>query len=136
MACLRLLALVMVVASLRGDEPIPTSFTTLAGFDFKPGMQLPREVTDLDGKTVRVTGFMQPEKEGDTDLAYFLLINDACGCQGVPKTNEILYCAMPEGKTSKPLPGLVKVTGKLFVGEEKEGDDVVGLYYLDVDKIE
>ena len=99
-------------------------------------MRLPSEVADLDGKTVRVTGFMQPEKEGDTDLAYFLLINDACGCQGTPKTNEIIYCAMPEGKTSKPLPGLVKITGKLFVGEEKEGDEVVGLYYLDVDKIE
>jgi len=119
-----------------GDDPIATSFTTLAGFDFKPGMTLPTEVTALDGKTVRVQGFMQPETDGETDLVYFLLINDACGCQGTPKLNEILYCAMPEGETTKLLPGVVKVTGTLYVGEEKEGEEVVGLYYLDVDTIE
>ncbi|MEZ5965013.1 MAG: DUF3299 domain-containing protein [Planctomycetota bacterium] len=119
----------------RGEDPVETSFTTLAGFDFQPGMTLPAEVTALDGKTVMVQGFMQPETDGETDLTYFLLINDACGCQGTPKLNEIVYCAMPDGETTKLLPGIVKVTGTLYVGEEKEGEEVVGLYYLDVDEI-
>ncbi len=136
MASLRLLSLATLLFCARSEDPIATSFTTLAGFDFTPGVQLPQEVVDLDDKTVRVQGFMQAEKDGDTDLSYFLLINDACGCQGTPKLNEIIYCAMPESHTTKLLPGLVKITGKLFVGEEKEGEDVVGLYYLDVDKIE
>lgn len=117
------------------DDPIPTSFTTLAGFEFEPGMTLPAEVTDLDGKTVRLQGFMQAETDGATDVEFFLLINDACGCEGTPKLNEIVYCAMPENQTTKLLPGVVKVTGTLYVGEEKEGEDVVGIYYLDVDAI-
>ena len=65
-----------------------------------------------------------------------MLINDSCGCQGTPKLNEIVYCAMPEETNTKVLPGVIKITGKLFVGEEKEGEDVVGIYYLDVEKIE
>jgi hypothetical protein len=136
----RVLTCAIVCLGLSGpagfDDPIETSFTTLAGFEFEPGMELPAEVTELDGKTVRVQGFMQPETDGETDLVYFLLINDACGCQGMPMLNEIVYCAMPEGETTKLLPGIVKVTGTLYVGEEKEGEDVVGLYYLDVDEIQ
>jgi hypothetical protein len=136
MPCLRLLALAAATLLPAGDEPVATSFTTLAGFEFTPGMQLPQEVADLDDETVSVTGFMQAEKDGETDLEYFLLINDACGCTGTPKINEIIYCAMPENTTTKLLPGLVKVTGKLFVGEEKEGEEVVGLYYLDVERVD
>lgn len=138
-AALGVLTVVSMVAQpavSRADDPIETSFTTLAGFDFEPGMSLPSEVTDLDGKTVRLQGFMQPETDGETDLVYFLLINDACGCEGTPMLNEILYCAMPDGETTKLLPGVVKVTGTLYVGEEREGEDVVGLYYLDVDAIQ
>ncbi|HLU38397.1 MAG TPA: DUF3299 domain-containing protein, partial [Planctomycetota bacterium] len=131
----RLLCLGALLLCARGSDPVPTSFTVLGGFEYRPGMELPKEVLELDGKTVRVQGFMQPEKEGETDVEFFLLINDACGCEGTPMLNEIIYCAMPEGQTAKVVPGVVKVVGTLYVGEEKEDGEVVGLYYLDVDKI-
>ena len=107
----------------------------LAGFDFKPGEALPQEVTDLDAKLVRIQGFMQPEIDGETDVETFLLINDACGCNGTPKLNEIVFCALPEGVTTDIKPGVITVTGKLYVGEQKEDDVVVALYTLDVDEV-
>ena len=133
---IRTCALLALLVVPGGEDPVVTSFTTLAGFEFKPGMTLPSEVTVLHEKQVKIQGFMRPENDGDTEVQFFLLINDSCGCQGTPKLNEIVYCAMPEETNTKVLPGVIKITGKLFVGEEKEGEDVVGIYYLDVEKIE
>lgn len=130
-------ALVLALLALPGgQDPIATSFTTLAGFDYQPGMTLPAEVQALHEKVVKLQGFMKPEVDGETEVQYFLLVNDACGCDGTPMLNEIVFCAMPEDRNTKILPGVVRITGKLFVGEEKEGESVVGIYYLDVDKIE
>lgn len=136
MFALRALALAFLGLLPGGDDPVPTSFTVLAGFEFKPGEALPQEVTDLDAKLVRIQGFMQPEIDGETDVETFLLINDACGCDGTPKLNEIVYCVMPEGQRAKIVPGVVRVIGTLYVGEDKEDGEVIGIYYLDVTKIE
>lgn len=120
---------------LAADDPLKVGFAKLAGFDYQEGMKLPKEVTDLDEKVVELRGFMQRETPGSEPVNSFLLINDACGCNGTPKLNEIVFCTLPDGVTSEVKPGVVTVTGKLYVGEEKEDGVVIMLYQLDADAV-
>jgi len=117
------------------QDPVRTSFAVLAGFDWTPGMKLPDEVTKLDSQKVQIGGFMMRESPGSGPVAQFLLINDACGCTGTPKMNEIIFCTLPDGVTTDEKTGLVTVTGKLYVGEEKEEGVVVMLYQMDADTV-
>lgn len=123
---------------LPAADPTEVDFQVLSGFEYREGMQLPAEVTQHNEKSVVIAGFMRREDEASAagdEVEYFMLVNDACGCEGTPKLNEIVFCAMPEGKTTKILPGIVKVTGTLFVGEEKEDGVVLALYTMDVDSL-
>lgn len=120
---------------LAADDPLKVGFAKLAGFDYQEGMKLPKEVTDLDEKQVEIRGFMQRESPGSEPVNSFLLINDACGCNGTPKLNEIVFCTLPDGVTTDIKPGVVTVTGKLYVGEEKEDGVVIMIYQLDADTV-
>ena len=120
---------------LAADDPLKVGFAKLAGFDYQEGMKLPKEVTDLDEKVVEIRGFMQRETPGSEPVNSFLLINDACGCNGTPKLNEIVFCTLPDGVTTEVKPGVVTVTGKMYVGEEKEDGVVIMIYQLDADTV-
>lgn len=129
------LATLLPLLLLAGEDPVKTSFAVLASFTWEEGKELPAEVKALDEKIVSISGFMQREVPGGAPVGQFLLINDACGCNGTPKLNEIVFCALPEGVTTDIKPGVITVTGKLYVGEQKEDDVVVALYTLDVDEV-
>lgn len=129
---LSLLPLLLLAA---GEDPQKTSFSTLASFEWKEGMKLPAEITRLDEVVVTIGGFMVRETPGSGPVSQFLLINDACGCNGTPKLNEIVFCALPDGVTMDVKPGIVQVTGKLYVGEVKDEGVVVALYTLDADVV-
>jgi hypothetical protein len=47
----------------------------------------------------------------------------------------MVFCAMPEGKTTKLRDGRVMVTGTFYVSEEKEEGVVISLYGLEVDSV-
>jgi len=117
------------------DEPKPVDFATLAGFDYSEGMKLPKEVTDLDEVVVEVRGFMKREVPGSGPVNQFMLINDACGCNGTPMLHEIIFCTLPDGVTMDIQNGVVTVTGKLYVGEVEEDGYVVMLYQMDADTV-
>ena len=117
------------------QDPTKIGFATLAGFEYSEGMALPKEVTDLDQKVVKISGFMQREVPGGGPVNQFLLINEACGCNGTPKMNEIVFCTLPDGVTMDLKTGVVTVTGKFYVGEEKEDEIVVSLYAMDADTV-
>jgi len=90
----------------------------------------------FDQEVVRISGFMQPEIEGEEEVEFFMIVDDACGCEGTPKLNEILFCAMPGGEATEVLSGSVTVEGTLHVGEQVVDGEVVALYSLDVDSVE
>ena len=116
-------------------EPEPLGFDVLAGFDYSEGMKLPQEVMDYDEKEVSVRGFMRREFPGDGPVNAFMLINDNCGCTGTPMMNEIVFCMLPEGETEDIHEGVVTVTGKLYIGEEKEDGIVIMIYQMDADQV-
>ncbi len=127
-----LLALLAVMA----DDPIKVGFATLASFEFKDGMTLPKEVTDLDEKLVTIRGFMQREVPGGGPVNQFMLVNESCGCNGTPKLPEVVFCTLPDGVTVDIKVSVATVTGKLFVGEVKEDGVVVMLYQMDADSVQ
>jgi len=124
-----------VLLCLGTDDPQKTSFAVLGSFQYTEGMKLPDEVQKLDDKLVDISGCMQRETPGSGPVNSFLLINDACGCNGTPKLNEIVFCALADGVTMDVKPGIVHVQGKLYVGEQKEEGAVVALYTLDADAV-
>ncbi len=117
------------------QDPEPVGFPVLAGFDYKVGMTLPQEVIDLDEKQVQIQGFMRREFPGSGPVNSFMLINDSCGCMGTPMMNEIVFCTLPDDVTMEPKTGVVTVTGKFYVGEEKEDGDVILIYAMDADTV-
>lgn len=128
-------ALLLLPLLFLGEEPKKTSFAVLSGFVWTAGMTLPKEVQALDQVKVEISGFMIREVPGSSPVNTFLLINDACGCNGTPKMNEVVFCALPEGVTMDVKPGIVHVVGKLYVGEQKEDGEVVAIYSLDADTV-
>ena len=124
------------VLGAAGTEASEVGFGALAGFDYVEGMELPADVTKWDGESVKISGFMRREEGGDGPVEFFMLVYDQCGCQGMPKLNEVVFCAMPAGETTDIAAGTATVTGTFHVGEEKEDDVVVSLYTLDVDSVD
>ncbi|GAB4146891.1 MAG: hypothetical protein Fur0037_14990 [Planctomycetota bacterium] len=133
---MRMLSAMLLLGLAASAGPTKTSFAVLASFEYREGMALPQEVLKLDERIVEITGFMRREVPGSGPVNQFLLINDGCGCSGTPKLNEIVFCALPEGVAMEPKAGIVKVTGKLYVGEVKEDGYVVMLYTMDADSVE
>ncbi len=125
-----------LLATLLPQEPQKVSFELLAGFEYAPGRPLPAKVAALDNQTVTISGFMRREVPGSGPVNQFLLVNDACGCTGTPKMNEIVFCALPSGVTMDVPANIVHVTGKLYVGEQVEDGEVVAIYVLDADKVQ
>jgi hypothetical protein len=117
------------------DKAEEVNFQVLSNFDFEEGMELPTSVTKYHEKKVKVGGFMATEDGSDGEVEYFILVNDACGCEGTPMLNEMIFCAMPEGEKTTIKPGTVWVTGKLYVEEEIEEGVVVTLYTMEVDSV-
>ncbi len=115
------------------DDPTEVGFDVLAGFDYEEGMELPDEVTKLDETKVTVRGFMKREDGGDGATSTFMLISDACGCEGTPMLNEFIYCESEEEHEIDP--SVVTVTGTLYVGEEIEDEVVIGIYALEVESV-
>ena len=128
------LPLTLLLLTTLGD-PTPIGFPTLAGFDYTEGMTLPKEVTDLDETEVEIRGFMRRESPGSGPVNQFMLINDACGCNGTPMMHEIVFCTLPDGVTMDIKQGIITVTGKLYVGEVKEDGYVIMLYQMDADTV-
>ena len=133
-ALLTFLALVVLPPGGR-VEPPTVGFDVLGSFDYEEGMELPEEVTQHHKKTVKVAGFMTTEDGSEGEVAYFIIVNDACGCEGTPKLNEVVFCAMPEDETVKIRPGITEVTGVLFAEEQKEDDVVIALYSMHVESV-
>ncbi len=132
---LTLLTLALLSAG-SGVEPPKVGFDVLASFDYEEGMTPPEEVTKHHKKRVKVAGFMATEDDSEGEVESFILVNDACGCEGTPKLNEMVFCAMPEGETVTIKPGIVELTGILFVEEEKEDGVVIALYSMNIESVE
>ena len=112
------------------DGAAKVDFDFLGGFDYEKDNVVPAKVMELDGKDVKVIGYMLPVDFDSGEVRSFMLLNNQMGCCfGVmPRVNEFVYVEMPEGKSAKYMTDIpLRVTGKLRIGE---GNLVGGLYTM------
>src|SRR5262249_35158223 len=94
------------------DLPWPLIQETTVDKRFRP--TFPKYLKDLDGKQVRLVGFMQPLR-AESDLNAFLFIEYPVGCWfcEMPETTGIVLIEMEEGQTINYQRGLLRVIGQL-----------------------
>lgn len=83
----------------------------------------PRHLKDLDGKLVRVVGFMQPLR-AEIEMESFLFIEFPVGCWfcETPEPTSIVVIEMEEGKTTPYQRGLLRVVGRLKLNSSNPED--------------
>ena len=110
----------------------------LGGFEYKEGMELPKAVTDLDGKEVGIAGYMMSLGEFE-DIHEFLLVESMWSCCfGIPPdVHQVLVVTIPDDQEGLELVTVpIVILGKLDVGEEVEDGWVTSVYRLTAETVE
>lgn len=107
-------------------EIVEVSILRLKNMRYRPGRELPQWVQDLDGKKVRIWGYMAiGTLEG---LKKFELVPESCEC-GRSKVNHFVDVTLTEGLT-RFIPGRITLEGTFEASEIYEDDFVVSLFRL------
>lgn len=115
------------------EEAFEVRLVELMSIDYRRGRKLPDWVLALDGRTVRIEGYMAigtPEGEERFELVW-----DSCGC-GTSQPHHFVEVTMPEGDTTEFTPDLLIAEGRFSVGEVLEDGFVKSLFRLHAEKIE
>ena len=120
-------------ASIQDDEVMDITLEELRDFTYRRGRDLPARIKALDGRRVRVSGFMAlGTPEG---VEEFNLMNDSCGCDGNTKPHHFVLVQLV-GETTTFTPDEITITGTFSVGEEEEDGLITSLFRLEADLIE
>ena len=127
----------LTMASLEDlDEPadgdvIEVSILRLKNARYRRGRPLPKWIRDLDGKRIRLWGYMAiGTLEG---LDKFELVPESCEC-GRSKVNHFVDVQLTDGQT-KFIPGRITLTGVFHASEEGEDGFITSLYRLRTDRL-
>ncbi|MCC5850371.1 MAG: DUF3299 domain-containing protein [Verrucomicrobia bacterium] len=97
----------------------------------------PSGIAELDGKTVRMQGFMSPY-ESLQDMSEFMLLNFPTGCNfcAPPAVNQVVLVRQKEGKRRYPfIDDMIQITGTLRLwskdSEDPAHEDVMFIYIME-----
>ncbi len=108
------------------DPVIELTLLDLMSIDYRPGKRLPAWVRALDGRRVRIEGYMAlGTPEG---IEKFELVWDSCGC-GQSNVNHFIEVTLTDETTTFD-PDIIFVEGEFSVGEIREDGFVVSLFRL------
>jgi hypothetical protein len=108
-------------------ETIEVDIQKLTSIDWQQGKELPKEIRDLDGREIVISGYMQSQNVRDTDT--LLIVSDSCQCTGTPLPHHFVRVKLDKKTSYKP--GQLTFIGKLSVGEELEDGFVTSIYRLE-----
>ena len=108
------------------DPVIELSLLDLMSIDYRPGKKLPKWARALDGRRVRVEGYMALGTPEGIDQ--FELVWDSCGC-GQSNVNHFIEVTLTDETTTFD-PDIIYVEGEFSVGEIREDGFVVSLFRL------
>ena len=108
------------------DPVIELTLLDLMSIDYRPGKRLPAWVRALDGRRVRIEGYMALGTPEGMDK--FELVWDSCGC-GQSNVNHFIEVTLTDETTTFD-PDIIFVEGELSVGEIREDGFVVSLFRL------
>jgi hypothetical protein len=99
-----------------GLNNLPWTLLSETSVDRKFRPSFAKYLSDLDGKQVSLTGYIQA-LGGEQDLTMFMFIENPVGCWycDMPDSTEILFVELPDGKTTPFTDVMVRVTGKLVL---------------------
>ncbi|MBS2035098.1 DUF3299 domain-containing protein [bacterium] len=125
------------------------SWKELASFAYTPSLSplskkphpvsLPRAITGLNGRSLRVVGYMMPvEMDGENVASFVLVRNQALCCYGkTPAMNEwVLVRFRPGTAVPMNMDRPLAVEGTFEVGEQIEEGAVVSLYRMVAERVE
>ena len=100
--------------------------------------EIPPQIRALNGSKIEIEGFMLP-LEGEFDnVRTFVLLKDqmACCFGAIPLLNEWVYVEVPQKKKIRSYQDVpISLRGTLHVGAKFEGDILVGIYHLELDRL-
>lgn len=116
---------------------VPDGPTTNAAALVKAAKQIPDGIKKLDGKVVRIRGFMMPVKEVAGKTSEFMIMRGQPSCcfSGATGVNEFVTVKMPGEGVDEDMDDPVAVEGILHVGVETDSGYVTGLYSMDGQKM-
>jgi len=93
-----------------------TDWNMLRKLDYETG-ERPADLAALDGKPIKVPGFVVPLDDDDTGLSEFLLVPSPQACIHVPPPppNQMIMVRMKSGKAPKRSWGPVWIMGSLHI---------------------
>ena len=100
----------------KGVNVLPWTVVTETVVGRKYNVSYPKYLKELDGKQVRLAGYMQPLGE-EVEGGSFLLIEYPVGCWfcEMPDVTAIVLVELPEGKTREVTRGRLRITGRLHL---------------------
>jgi hypothetical protein len=107
-------------------------------FDAQNGTvnDVPPQYRALDGQKVVLVGEMFSGTSYSEANRFQLVYSiQKCCFGGPPKVQERVFCVVPNNGSYQLLGGMAQVTGTLHVEAKKDGDKIISLYTLDIDKI-
>lgn len=98
------------------DGYTETDWRMLRRLDYASG-EKPPELAALDGKSVKIPGFVVPLDDNDTGLSEFLLVPSPQACIHVPPPppNQMVMVRMKSGKAPQRSWGPVWIKGRLHI---------------------
>jgi hypothetical protein len=117
------------MATTLPDGVLKLNWKHMGGFQYVEGGEVPADIRALDGRSVGVPGFILTM--GDTEnIREFILLESLWGCcfGAVPDVNQTILVRLGSGGPIDYTAAPVLVTGKLEVGEERQGGFVASLY--------
>ncbi len=105
------------------QSAIELDWRQLGEMDYITG-KAPKELEALDGKLVKLPGFMVPLEDNQKDVTEFLLVPNAQACIHVPPppSNQMVYVKMKKGTSSFYEPIWVYGTFKIITKKSMYGD--------------
>ena len=114
------------------EEAQRVNILELTSINYRRGKPLPEEVQELNGKRIRIGGYMAlGTLEG---IQRFELVPEPCEC-GRSKIQHFVDVTMSEGLTTY-IPGRIELEGIFSCGEVEEDGFVVSLYRLHIKSLQ
>jgi hypothetical protein len=105
-------------------------------YDDEKGGNIPADVKQMDGSTIRLHGYMIPMDQA-TNITQFALVPSLFSCcfGQPPQIQHTIVVNCPKGKTLAYCPDEIVVQGKLGVKEKKDDGYIVSIFEVSADSV-
>jgi hypothetical protein len=119
-------------------EVLDLAIKELGNFDYdaEHGGNIPKDVTQLTGVTVRTRGYMIPLDQAE-NIGEFALVPSlfACCFGQPPQVQHTIVVHLPKDKAVSYFPDELQVEGKLIVQEKKDEGYIVSIFDMDATSV-